>query len=233
MGLRNFALDRPHPLVKLQPICVVGMVAAAILLLGSRSVHAEQPFFMGLNLNSGGAYGVSADGRVVVGNGNSAVFRWTRETGVVPIGGGNFIGGVSGDGSTVVGADQTDTSISAFRWTEQSGYQVIGNGLGRASSHDGSVVVGGDFRWEEATGQVSLGFGAMDVSPDGKIIVGGGTTGNGYRAFRWTQETGKVELGTLPTSYLQTNALAMNLDASVVVGNLTLTDSNTEAARWT
>ena len=38
---------------------------------------------------------------------------------------------------------------------------------------------------------------AGGVSADGSVVVGSGTSANGYEAFRWTQATGMVGLGDL------------------------------------
>jgi len=127
------------------------------------------------------AYGISADGRVVVGmsSGGSTrqAFRWTEQEGMTGLG---FLGtdsysvavGVSADGSTIVGSSRETTMSSttrAFRWTSAGGMQSLGDLPGgttfstaSAVSGDGSVIVGGarlsgessykPFIWTEATG---------------------------------------------------------------------------------
>jgi hypothetical protein len=73
------------------------------------------------------AYGASADGSVIVGFGTSAAgqegYRWTRETGMVNIGGRTAYE-VSADGSMTVG-DMTAGS-QGFRWTATAG--LVGQG---------------------------------------------------------------------------------------------------------
>ncbi len=111
--------------------------------------------------NLSGAFGVSADGSVVVGGATSAsgneAFRWT-ETGMVGLGflpGGIFSSNatdLSPDGSVVVGGAVTPASdpyYEAFRWTEATGMVSLGLGprplLGTVASgvsEDGSVIVG-------------------------------------------------------------------------------------------
>jgi len=107
------------------------------------------------------AYGVSDDGNVVVGGsdtGNgSRAFRWTQDNGIQDLGslGGNSTAlGVSGDGSVVVGLD--DTNQRAFLWTEAAGIQDLNTflpGFGvdltgltltkaTAASFDGSIIIG-------------------------------------------------------------------------------------------
>ncbi len=72
---------------------------------------------------------------------------------------------------------------------------------------------------------------AYSVSDDGSVVVGtSDTSGNGVRAFRWTQSTGMVSLGTL--GGLESFGRAVSGDGSVIVG---AADSNSrrEAFRWT
>jgi uncharacterized membrane protein len=74
---------------------------------------------------------------------------------------------------------------------------------------------------------------AHDISHDGKIIIGQARRDNGQTAiaYRWTDQTGAIELAKYP--YGQANgALEMNGDGSVVVGSLVL-DGAEEAFRWT
>src|SRR5450830_1297939 len=146
------------------------------------------------------AYGVSADGSVVVGYGNSSTtggdeaFRWTSAGGMVGLG--HLSNGfqsraasVNADGTVVVG-DGGDGS--AFRWTASGGMVGLGHLSGDASSSaslvstDGTVVVGYSygssygsnqvFRWTATGGMVGLGkltgIGVNGVSADGSVVVG-------------------------------------------------------------
>jgi len=77
------------------------------------------------------ARAVSADGKVVVGGGDSPSgnqsLRWTQATGSVGLGdlpGGTFSGGafgVSADGSVIVGNSNSANGTEAFRWTQGTG----------------------------------------------------------------------------------------------------------------
>ena len=143
----------------------------------------------------GGARDVSADGTVVVG--------WS-DPGPV-------------DGGLVAGSE-------AFRWTRETGLEGLGlldgsdRSSARAISADGSVIVGASpfspnsevFRWTEATGTIDLGDlpgGEVDgrargISADGSVVVGWSDLGRTVlgaplEAFRWTQATGMVGLGSL------------------------------------
>src|SRR5262245_40244326 len=122
------------------------------------------------------AYGISADGRIIVGwlffqQSLGVPYRWTAETGMVSLGAppgfaGGYAYAISADGSTIVGSAGGGSAGHAFRWTQAGGMQDLGvlpGTLGctaRAVSADGSVVVGrsGDetFYWSEATGMRSL-----------------------------------------------------------------------------
>ena len=138
---------------------------------------------------SGGAFGMSSDGSVVIANewsnggpGGVSVpyaLRWTAATGYVSLGSYNLVG-ISADGEVIVG--------------------TIPNGAGLGST---------SHRWTSATGWVplfglplSLGTEATDVSADGRVIVGmsqrviGGPVGGlvDTTAVRWTVEEGLGDL---------------------------------------
>jgi probable HAF family extracellular repeat protein len=152
------------------------------------------------------ARGVSADGSVVVGYGNSGTgfqaFRWTQATGMVGLGylpGGSFSSaadGVSADGSVVVGYGNSGTGFQAFRWTQATGMVGLGYLPGGESS------------------------GASAVSADGSVVVGHSRDFgfNTQEAFRWTQGTGMVGLGDLPGGDFSSRAYGVSGDGSVVVG---------------
>ncbi|MCW5769292.1 MAG: hypothetical protein KIT19_11470 [Phycisphaeraceae bacterium] len=117
------------------------------------------------------AYGVSEDGRVIVGSsrddvGVARAFRWEGGE-MSAIGPPNSCAyGVSADGSVVVGAIYgTGNSTSrGFRWTATSGWQDIGT-LGGSVSH------------------------AWGVSGNGLVIVGSSNDSNGTQSpFRWIAE---------------------------------------------
>lgn len=128
------------------------------------------------------AFGVSADGSVVVGESPSTsvvpglstvaseAFRWTNGGGLVGLGdlpGGGFDSearGVSADGSVVVGQGYSASGYEAFRWT---------SGGGMVSLRDLLVNRGvtnlTDWMLTEAQG----------VSADGRTIVGYGINPDG------------------------------------------------------
>jgi probable HAF family extracellular repeat protein len=161
------------------------------------------------------AYGVSADGAVVVGSGQNATshqeaFRWTSTNGMVGLGtiaGGTTSQalGVSANGSVVVGYSSNATNDEAFRWTASG---MVGLGL----------LPGGTFSRATA------------VSPDGSIVVGYSDSNSGTQAFQWTALTGMVGLGQLAgTTYSQANGTSA--DGSAIVGYCGT--FSPQAFRWT
>ena len=164
------------------------------------------------------AWGVNADGSVVVGRGTSAngveAFRWTQADGMQPLGdlpGGLFESiafDVNADGSVVVGQGDSDNGVEAFRWTQAGGMQPLG-GLGGTSFYSR----------------------AQAVNADGSVVVGWSNSANGMEAFRW--ENGVMQgLGDLPGGSFHSEAYGVNADGSVVVGYGT-TATGIEAFRWT
>lgn len=157
---------------------------------------------------SGYANGVSADGSVVVGYGMYGAFSW-RQSGdlaALPGGGSGDARAVSGDGLVVVGS----IGDHAVRWTQG----------GKAVEDLGSTFDGG---WSYATA----------TNADGSVVVGAadGKTEKYCTAFRWTQATGGVDLGTL--GGYQSRANGVSGDGSVVVGESDTSGELRHAFRWT
>ena len=109
---------------------------------------------------------LSADGSVAVGDSSVGAYRWTAATGGTALGdfvggtGTSFSGGVSPDGTIVVGAADAATGMQshlrAFRWT-----------LTNAATGQGTMVNLGDL-----PGGDSFSVAAK-VSHDGSVVVGG------------------------------------------------------------
>jgi probable HAF family extracellular repeat protein len=135
------------------------------------------------------AWGVSADGSVVVGISGGRAFRWTAARGMQDLGtlGGSesVAWGVSADGSVVVGwAWNAAGKGRAFRWTAARGMQDLGMlGGGESEAHgvsaDGSVVVGQAanaagqwrvFRWTAAGGMEDLNITYAHLLTDGSEL---------------------------------------------------------------
>jgi len=163
-------------------------------------------------------------------------------------------GGVSADGSVVVGSSSSASGFEAFRWTS-GGMVGLGDLTGDVFSSsatgvsaDGSVVVGLSisasgweaFRWTSGSGMVGLGdldgggfsSRAMVVSADGSVVVGQGSSAAGDEAFRWTSGDGMLGLGDLAGGAFDSKARGVSGDGSVVVGN-SRTAAGDEAFQWT
>ena len=192
------------------------------------------------------------------GNGQFIAFRWTEDTGLVTLG--DFDGGgfnsaavaTSADGSIVVGHGTSTLSNGneeAFRWTESEGLVSLGdlpggNYYSSASdiSADGSVIVGSSssnlagteaVRWTAQDGLMGLGAArskANGVSADGSVIVG--DVGLVGRPFRWTEQSGLVNLGLPPGGATQATAKDVSGDGATVVGYGIKPSGDLYAYRW-
>jgi uncharacterized membrane protein len=164
------------------------------------------------------AFGVSADGSVIVGTSkipggepqNRAV-RWTS-SGMTILSAPGLVGvakDVSADGSLVVGRDNPPTGCcgEAVLWTTSGTEIRLGD------------LPGGYFdSWGEA------------ISADASVVVGQAWGDSGADAMRWTQESGMVGLGcsSVFPVVIFCNATDVSADGSVVVGW-----RGAEAFRWT
>jgi len=176
----------------------------------------------------GGASGVSADGRVVVGwierrhggrferHGGRLAYRQTAAEPAVPLDllPGDFSShahGISEDGLVVVGCTEGEFEYAtrqAFRWAAGEGMTRLGALPGGCRS------------------------AAYAASRNGTVIVGESDSTEGRQAFRWTAAGGMVGLGFLPSSLHVSVGYGVSGDGSVVVGE-SGTFSNTQAFRWT
>jgi probable HAF family extracellular repeat protein len=169
--------------------------------------------------SGGSAFSVTADGEHVVGwlipaGGISEAFRWTEDTGPVPLGelpGGFYLSSalaISDDGSTTVGTSYADGGQEAVRWTA-----------------DNTLISIGDFEgWQKRAA-------AFDVTADGSTIVGQGTgpdmfIGMGRRAFTWDEVHGmrylhevlEQEYGLDLGDWVLTSANAISADGRTIAG---------------
>jgi len=162
------------------------------------------------------AYDISADGSVVVGQGDSGTFHeaflWTSEGGMVGLGGKpSGAGGVSDDGAVVVGF----SGSQAFRWTASEGMVGLGNPPSLVSSY------------------------AIDVSADGSVVVGFAAepTTSVRRAFIWDASHGMRLLQEVlvndyeldPTGWTLSEATGISSDGLTIVGNGTNPSGQREA----
>jgi probable HAF family extracellular repeat protein len=162
-------------------------------LLPTHAASFEGLGFLPGYTNLSQAFGVSADGSVVVGcsrntYGSSGLydraFRWTRAGGMVNLG---VLGlgltsqawGASADGLVVVGNSDNGSRNVGFKWTTTGGME----GLGFLPDPEA---------WESA---------AFAISADGLVIVGESQVGPNHHAVRWTSSPpGIADLEALPGS---------------------------------
>jgi uncharacterized membrane protein len=198
-----------------------------------------------LGLMNGGTFtyasGVSGDGSVVVGSGDSAgltrAFRWTNDAGFQPLptppGAAGSVYGtlVSIDGSVASGQWSDNGTTRAWRWTAFGGTTPLpGTGYPEGMSDDGSIIVGIDqaplslSRWSgDVQDRYALPNGytgqpiSLRLSGNGAVAVGSMYVNQfqpDWRPFRWSATEGFRVLSTYPMSL----ANAVSFDASVIVG---------------
>ncbi|MBL8760033.1 MAG: hypothetical protein JNL50_01905 [Phycisphaerae bacterium] len=203
------------------------------------------------------AYGVSADGTIVVGYRLiGRAILWSEEAGTFDIGNlGNTPAkpqAVSADGRTVVGYSATSSYLlPAFRWSDSDGMQnldtLLGNSEATAVSSDGSVVVGtaynqwgfgGDprvFRWTETTGMQDLGrWGrgqawAYAVSADGTVLAGYVREAQ----FPFIETAFRWSANDGFRGVANGHAFGMSADGNVIVGEALYDGTKWLAFRWT
>jgi probable HAF family extracellular repeat protein len=179
------------------------------------------------------ARGVSADGNMVAiaalyisSTGELPhPFWWTPSDGMQILMNPQGVGvgaayGVSVDGHVVVGwALNSAWRTRAFRWVYP----------GRGGQNLGTLLDGG----KDMDGGVGQAYGA---SGDGSVVIGGAyNAALRESAFRWTEDGGMQELGTLP-GYNSSVAYGVSADGLVVVGeahNGVRGASGSRAFRWT
>ena len=200
---------------------------ASLAFAGGGAVFQPLGFLHPDNIGPVIAYGVSADGSVIVGQGVSPsgfeAFRWTQAGGMVGLGTFPNPGGFpsslaracSADGSVVVGASVRPNSLnedgSPFRWTQATGMVYLGS-LGGT---EGGV--------------------ARDVSADGSVVVGYSSNANfNLEAFRWSAGGGMAGIGDLPGGTFNSQASGVSGDGTLVVGPASTSSSPYNTSfRWT
>ncbi len=159
--------------------------------------------------NWNGATGVSGDGKVVVGYGESGsmggfsgqAFRWTPSGGMQGLGWlkpGSIrsqANGVSRDGSTIVGRNMDfNLTDEAFIWTEATGMKALPN-----------------------LPNALLSAEARAVNADGSVVVGSSySSANVDHAVRWTPQG--IEDLTIGSAFTKSRAFGVNDQGNVVGG---------------
>ena len=154
---------------------------------------------------------MTPDGSTLIGADSSDVeYLWNESTGVTPIGGANDPNhdafAVSDNGQVVVGGFNNEqlNGTDAYHWTDAGGFTSIGR-----------------LPWTGPP-QTAIGSKAYAVSADGSVIVGASSADSepedasySSRAFRWTEETGMVDIGG---SF--SGAYGITPNGNVIVGNM-------------
>jgi probable HAF family extracellular repeat protein len=189
-------------------------------------------------------------------NGTVKGFWWTEETGMVDVGdlpGGQVYSAshaVSGDGLVVGGQSvsrQSHPKAEAMVWNEQDGMKPLGEAprekwapclvdLNRDGTR-GVATTGTVTLWESESGWRQLyeetGGQSLAISADGSTVVGWFTDTvddrRTNRPFRWTEETGLVDLGFFDDGGWTGKAQDVSGDGSVIVG---LSGKHTEPFIW-
>lgn len=229
LGLQPLLGTTNGPSVRAQGVSADGSVIAGVADYGAFNPLGSQAFVWtatgGMQLIGdlpGGSSpravgrGISADGGVVVGIGESALgtqaWRYSVATGVfTPLndiaGGGNECFGyaVSDDGRVVVGVGRGSNGTRAVRWVE-----------GPLPEELGILPTPAGFEPNSA---------AEAVSADGTVVAGWSRSVNspqGAEAFLWREGQGMIGLGDLDGGAFQSWAYGVSDDGSVVVGRASI-----------
>jgi probable HAF family extracellular repeat protein len=203
------------------------------------------------------ATGASANGQVVVGGGYNGctvfhAFRWQASTGIVDLGSSvegksSRALGVSGDGSVVVG-DQNTAQLpnQGARWLNGRQELISGPqgpvGSAVATNHDGSIVVGrvchpssdtpqDGWMWTPQNGTTCLPAPRNRISPGPKIIVEAAATSDDGQVIGGSQSVGGsvdsdavIWIGSKPAylkDFLQANGVPNAFNTWVNTGTIT------------
>jgi probable HAF family extracellular repeat protein len=210
---------------RLQRTIGIALAGAAAVAVAPATARAATVTWLGAHDGlSGGpsaAFGVSPDGRTVVGTATTATphanraFSWTAAGGMVKlpsIGEGTASGTTNGAGVV--------TGYEAFMPSDVWGRYWVNN-------------TGGDYIGPTPGGTSGTAY-SFGLSDDGSVIVGrcfGGST-VGQVALRWTAATGPVALPHLSADRKYSSAYAISGDGATTVGTSRGDDGNDAPVRW-
>ena len=151
-----------------------------VLIMVAPNAMAQEASFAGIGFppdtgTSSSAWGVSADGRVIVGQGTgpAGAMRWENGQMEILDGFSHISFSISADGAVIVGYGNQGNGDEAYRWED-------GDTIGLGD------LPGGDFESY-----------AWDVSSDGSVVVGWSDDAIGMQPFCW-QDSLMVALPHLP-----------------------------------
>lgn len=147
--------------------------------------------------------------------------------------------GLSGNGQVGVGLGWINAGTAhAIVWRAATGVTSLGSSVNDRSTRangtnfDGSVVVG----WQDAASgfrqgcvwvngvQTLIALGSTPMSEagacsaSGDVVVGSGSSGNSFQAWRWTREGGVQNIGPAPVSGWRGAATSVSADGQTIVG---------------
>lgn len=191
----------------------LAVIAGLILLCVWPSAASDRVIFLPLR-NEALAVSVGGNAFMVGGNYYSGgAFVWLPTTGDHAIGG-TSLTKISRDGKTVIG-DVLDVrgNENAGVWSADAHWKLLGPIRPNAQPCDALLT------------------GAFGATDDGRVVVGLGWDGCSYaHAFRWSEVTGMVDLGT--TNGRSTRANSVSNDGRVVVGWRTDETGLRQGAKW-
>lgn len=187
--------------------------------ISAQDARIEGLGFLNNRFRSSVAWGVSLDGRVVVGEAavrgwlDDDAFYWTRETGMVSIGWAHTSAeGCSADGQVLVGSIIREGYHEAMYWTAQDGLVPMGD------------LEGG-----------KLGSTAVAVSANGRVAVGPGhseASGDAAEGAVWRLGRRPRGIGDLPGGYYYSSAADVSANGKIVVG-VSYAETEWPAIIWT
>lgn len=240
------------------------VLGACTLALGQGEIVGLKPFLPAGAVNIS-VRGISGDGSHVLLTAYAPTFKmfiWSRDGGMtelpaLPEGQIYRMTGLSYDGASFAA---TYSSLGTFRYRlGETAYEVLSvpeSSQVVGMSADGARLLLRDYRggapyeyhallWEEATGLRDIGLApgllytyANILSPNGRVVMGGGIQMDQVPAWRWDEESGFAILDDLPGGNLHGIPLASAIDGGVIVGASSSSQSATpnpfrlEACRW-
>lgn len=142
--------------------------------------------------------------------------------------------GMSSNGRFISGISRHASGFDAFRWSQSEGQRSfqrdVGNSQAAAVSDDGRILCGGG-TWEgkywcalmwtaegEAQAIAESWSHAVDLTPQGRIIVGQyfDSSRGQSRAFRW--EAGKAEILPSSAKHKHAKAVAVSANGATILG---------------
>jgi probable HAF family extracellular repeat protein len=170
-------------------------------------------------------------------NGNTVAFSWTAQEGMISLGGLGDFGSnafdINASGQIAGNSSSAAFGFEAFIWTPGQGMRGVGiSSFATGGINDQGMLAGIIFETQHALAWTPQ-QGAFDIHPvwgaystsyalnnRGEVVGGVGMEDNTFRAFRWTQQDGTVDLNTrvvnAPAGLQLQNAMAISDSGRIV-----------------